>query len=601
MTGGRRRSSATARTVVVALVATWSLWAAWATAAITDVDQFLDQTESIRLSDHPRFVRMLAQIHRDASSMTSSQRWRLRYLDGWESSFEGDYPKAETRLKDVVDHSGDVNLAAKAGALLLSVQVLNQKYDDAYRGAAAMIAELPRVTSTDARQTVLNNLSQVLDFAGQPDLALTYARMMRDPLPAGDSPCRSMVLEVAALESLGKLDSSSPALARTIHACLAARNLVFADTARLIQVDRYLAEHRPQDALERVEHIAADIHSTGYYPHLLAMRLQRAQAYLALGNDAQAGKAARQVIAMGTAGDRSIHLADAYHVLYEIEKRRGHGMQALGYYERYIQQDTGYLNDVTARALAYQRVQQNLLAQKMQNDALARQNQVLRLQQALNVEAAHTNRLFALLLLAVLALLVLWLVRVKRLQLRFREMARRDGLTGILNHQHFMREAEDAVAQQRRSGGGAALALIDLDHFKQINDIRGHVTGDQALRHIVSVVQAWLRPGDLFGRLGGEEFGLLLAGCGRDECIALAEHVREAIAATPLRLDGEPIVVTASIGMAFADRVGFELPRLFHYADAALYAAKRAGRNRVTTELADDDLLGRSVRDPRPA
>lgn len=596
----RHRFPRPLRITTVALAAMLWLWAAWAAAAITDVGHFLDQTESVRLSDHPRFVRMLAQIHREAPAMTSSQQWRLRYLDGWESAFEGDYPKAETRLKDVADHSGDVNLAAKAGALLMSVQVLNQKYDDAYRGAAAMIAELPRVTSTDARQTVLNNLSQVLDFAGQPDLALKYARMMRDPLPAGDSPCGSMALEVAALENLGRLNSSSPELALTIQACLAAGNLVVADSARLIQVDRYLAEHRPGDALELVERIAADIRSTGYYPHLLAMRLQRAQAYLALGNDSEAERAATKVVAMSTADDKSIHLADAYHVLYEIEKKRGHGMQALDYYEHYVTQNTGYLNDVSARALAYQRVQQNLLAQKMQNEALERQNQVLRLRQALTEQEARSTRLYALLLLAALTLLVLWLVRVKRLQLRFREMARRDGLTGILNHQHFMQAAEAAVAEQGRSSGNVALALIDLDHFKQINDTHGHVTGDQALRHIVSVVQAWLRPGDLFGRLGGEEFGLLLTGCAHDECVALAEHIREAVASTPLRLEGEPVVVTASIGMAFTEQVGFELPRLFHHADAALYAAKRTGRNRVITEVADDDLLGRSVRDPRP-
>lgn len=589
------------RLTAVVLATALSLWAAWATAAITDVGLFLDQTESIRLSDHSRFVKRLAQIHQEAPVMTSSQRWRLRYLDGWESAFEGDYPTAEDRLKDVASHSGDINLAAKARALLLSVQVLNQKYDDAYRGAAAMIAELPLITHADARQTVLNNLSQVLDFAGQPDLALKYARMMRDTLPAGDSPCGSMALEIAALENLGRLNSSSPELALATRVCLTAGNLVVADTARLIRVDRYLGEHRPRDALELVDRIAADIRSTGYYPHLLAMRLQRAQANLALGHDAVAEQAARRVIAMSTADDKSMHLADAYHVLYEIEKKRGHGMAALDDYEHYVKLNTSYLNDVSARALAYQRVQQNLLAQKMQNEALERQNQVLRLQQSLTEQAARTTRLYAVLLLGLLTLLVLWLLRVKRLQLRFREMARRDGLTGILNHQHFMQEAGALVAEQAKRSGNVALALIDLDHFKQINDVHGHVTGDLALRHIVSVVQAWLRPGDLFGRLGGEEFGLLLSGCAHDECVALAEHIREAVAATPLRLDDEPIVVTASIGMAFAEQVGFDLSRLFHHADATLYAAKRAGRNRVMTELTDEDLLGRSVRDPRPA
>ncbi|WP_017460254.1 GGDEF domain-containing protein [Dyella ginsengisoli] len=596
-----RRLPRPLRLTAAVLATALSLWATWATAAITDVGLFLDQTENIRLSDHSRFVQKLAQIHREAPAMTSSQQWRLRYLDGWESSYEGDYAKAENRLQDVSDHSGDANLAAKALALLMSIQVINQHYDKAYELASNMVTRLPKITDPLARFLVLENLAQVYNFAGQPNLAAHYARMMRDTIPPGESECLPGVSLVVAEETAKRLSSSSPSLENAIATCNAAKQPVLVDLLQLVKGDMLLGEHLPNKVLPLLNSIRPTIESVGLYPHRLSWHVQQAQAYLALGEDAAAENAARAAIAMKTPGDVGEHLADAYHVLYEIEKKRGHGMAALENYEHYVKQNTSYLNDVSARALAYQRVQQNLLAQKMQNDALERQNQVLRLERSLTEQAAHTTRLYAVLLLGLLTLLVLWLLRVKRLQLRFREMARRDGLTGILNHQHFMQEAETLVAEQAKRSGNVALALIDLDHFKQINDVHGHVTGDLALRHIVSVVQAWLRPGDLFGRLGGEEFGLLLSGCAHDECVALAEHVREAVAATPLRLDGEPIVVTASIGMAFAEDVGFDLSRLFHHADATLYAAKRAGRNRVMTELTDEDLLGRSVRDPRPA
>ncbi|OZB58160.1 MAG: GGDEF domain-containing protein, partial [Lysobacterales bacterium 14-68-21] len=371
----RRHPARPLRIAAVALAATLWLWAAWAAAAITDVGHFMDQAESVRLSDHPRFVQMLAQIHREAPAMTPAQRWRLLYLDGWESSYEGSYAQAESRLGDVMTHSGDISLASKAGALLMSIQVINQHYAKAYEMAAALVNRLPKITDPLARFLVLQNLAQVYNFAGQADLALQYARMMEDTIPPGESECLPLVSQVVSEETANRLKSSSEKLARAISICEAAGQPVLTDLLELVRGDLLLGEHRPAEVLPLLERIHPTIERVGLYPHRLSWHVQQAQAYLALGEDTLAQRAARAALAMKSPGDTGEHLADAYHVLYEIEKKRGHGMAALRFYEHYVTQNTGYLNDVSARALAYQRVQQNLLAQKMQNEALVRQNQ----------------------------------------------------------------------------------------------------------------------------------------------------------------------------------------------------------------------------------
>jgi diguanylate cyclase (GGDEF)-like protein len=132
--------------------------------------------------------------------------------------------------------------------------------------------------------------------------------------------------------------------------------------------------------------------------------------------------------------------------------------------------------------------------------------------------------------------------------------------------------------------------LLDLDHFKSINDRFGHPTGDRVLRLFAQVMMGNLRSSDLVGRLGGEEFGVVLADATRDNAFVVAERLRSAFAATANIADGKPLAATVSIGVAIIQDPLEDLSSLLAKADQALYLAKAGGRNRV--ELAPLDLLG---------
>ena len=161
-------------------------------------------------------------------------------------------------------------------------------------------------------------------------------------------------------------------------------------------------------------------------------------------------------------------------------------------------------------------------------------------------------------------------------QLELRTMAHRDFLTGALTRRSFCEEGKAALRQQAGDGSPAALLSFDLDHFKSINDRLGHLAGDEVLKGVVATCQATLRPGDSLGRIGGEEFAVLLPGTDSAQAEACAERLRAAIEAW--RPAGCPRV-TASFGLAMAIDVT-DLDDWFAIADAALYRAKRSGRNR---------------------
>lgn len=558
---------------------------------IADPGVFLEQTERVRTSDHPRFVLMLEQMRSEAPQLTSGQRWYLRYLEAWQTAFEGDAPKANDMLRDVIDHSGDITLKAKASALLMHNLGISNHYEEAFTLANQLAMELPDVSDKLTRFTVLANLSQLMVFAGQTDLAIKYARMMEETLPSGETLCNPLSMELGALDKSNRLTSSSPRLQEGIDTCLAAGQPVFANTLRLIKSNLYLSEGLPGRALELLNRILPSINTSRYYSHMRGVQVQLALAYEQLGEDNSARKAALAVLAMSGPDENSEWLRETYNVLYRIEKKRGNLNATLAYYERYAAQDKGYLDDVSARSLAYAAVQQHVLAQKLETEGLSKQNSILRLQQALDTKAVETSRLYITLLLLVLVSIVFWLLRIKRSQLRFKMLSHHDGLTGIFNHQHFVSEAERTLRGLEKRQGSACLISIDLDHFKQINDTHGHATGDVVLKHTVALCQRQLRPTDLFGRLGGEEFGILLPECTLDQGMVIADRIRAAIEGTPVNGDGCLVAFSASIGLSSTDTSGYGLQLLRKDADAALYRAKRTGRNRVMSDTENQGLV----------
>lgn len=550
----------------------------------TDPAQILDQAENLRTKDHPTFVQMLGQIHHEAQSLSSVDQWRLRYLDAWEAMFEGDYAKSETQFHDVIDHSGNETLIAKASAMLLMNLAANRRYEEAFALANRLTTGLPQVKDPLARFMLLMNLSQMLNLAGQTDLAIQYARMMEDTVPPGETLCRPHSLEIAALYNGKRLTSSSPQLQRAIDTCIADQQPVIANTMWLVLDSTYLDENRPGDAIALLDRIGPGIRNNHYQPHILSAQVQRAQAYAMLGEESDARKAALTAVAMLGPDDISEWLRDAYEVLYRVEKKQRNATAALSYYEHYVAQDKGYLNDLSVRTLAYEVTQQHIQLQALETEKLSKQNNILRLEQALNTKAVETGRLYIALLLLLVASIALWLFRLKRSQLRFKKLSRHDGLTGILNYQHFVSEADRALRLLEKRSGNACLISIDLDHFKQINDTHGHTMGDIVLRRAVATCQQQLRRTDLFGRLGGEEFGILLLDCSRHQGMTIADHIRVAIEATPAHEDGRIVSFSASVGLASIDTSGYGLQRLRQEADAALYRAKRTGRNRVIAD-----------------
>ena len=169
-------------------------------------------------------------------------------------------------------------------------------------------------------------------------------------------------------------------------------------------------------------------------------------------------------------------------------------------------------------------------------------------------------------------------------QRKMYDAALRDPMTRAYNKKHLSDRLDTELAFARRHSMPLALIMMDVDHFKRINDTMGHPAGDHVLIKLVQVVSAILRVEDLFARYGGEEFAVLCRGATLEQAEVLAERIRATVEQAPFGFDDKAIAVTVSIGVtAFPTRPAPSVLAFISDADEALYAAKRAGRNRVVS------------------
>lgn len=546
-----------------------------------DFTGMLQRADALKSVNPVEFVRLLDDLHQQQSQLSEAQREHLQYLQGWRHAYAGEYATAIPLLESIVDQASDPTLQFRAGSTATNVRALSAQYEGAFLQLNKLLNKLPEVTDQDARLQGMSVAADLYVLVGEYDLGIHYAEQVVKENARGRGVCRGEQIRLDALCKSKRITADNPDLQTAVNACLSQGESLAANAIRTTQARLFLREHRLDDAIALLERHYGEVEQSRYPRGISEWESLMAQAYQQRGSGTIAQRLALRSVEHSVKDQFTQPLVGAYRVLYEEAEKHGDIANAIAYLKKSARADKAYLDDVTARQLAYERVKSNTLSAKSQIEALNQENKLLQLQRELDSKAAETSRLYIALLMLVVVFIALWAYRTKRSQLHFMKLSQVDSLTGISNRPRFIQLAEAVLETARKSQQHASVVLCDLDHFKAINDRCGHAAGDHVLRQAVMACQTHLRVSDIFGRVGGEEFGIVLPGCGLEDAKQRAERLRQALSSIDPLFEGERCPVSGSFGVTSTEISGYELRQLLAHADAALYRAKAAGRDRV--------------------
>lgn len=553
-------------------------------------EQRLREADKLRSSDGRRFTTLLDELDARSKDATPVQLQRLRYLRAYQSVvYLNQVEVGIAQAKDLFAKAKGVDLKFRAGSLLANSYSINRNFREGLRYLNQTLPMRRRVQDKDIRHDGINAAATLYNQLGQYQLGLRYAQETLADTPNPRARCVAGLQQGESQYNLGTLPADDASIQHDIERCLVIGEKLPANFIRVVLARKWAARGDGDKAIALLEGHLAEVDGIGYHFLIAEVRSLLAELHLGKGELAVAQRHAEATIAQAEHLPSSMFLATAYNVLYQIAARQGQPVAALAFYRRYAEADKAHLTDVKARELAYQIVREETLQKTQQIERLHGENQLLLLQQRVDRQDNQNTRLMVLMLALLVALIGYWAYKVKRVQQSLRRFAETDALTGISNRHHFTLQAEQALAQSAADGEACALIMFDLDHFKTINDSYGHDIGDWVLKQVARTCEGLCRRIDQLGRLGGEEFAILLRGIDLQSATRLAEDCRVRLTQIDSRESGHAFVVTASFGVSATPLSGYNLAKLLSHADQMLYSGKRSGRNRVNAYT--NDLL----------
>jgi diguanylate cyclase (GGDEF)-like protein len=571
------------RAFIVAVLAVLAGTATARAAADSDFAQALREADAIRTSDSARFSRLVADLEKDVGKASPAERQYFELLQGYRLLFAGKLDEGVRDLDSLLaEKDMDVDLRVRASALLVNIYALSRDFTSGLKQIDRTAVLLDKVGNKDVRHQALLTATILYNQVGQYGLGLHNAETVQAENPNSRFLCMSGNLRLESLQGEGKAPPDDQ-YEKVLGLCKAIGEPIMANLARSYLAKKWFAEGKVDAAIELLESHLDEVKATGYRYLIGEFDSLISRYRLAKGDMAGAEAHAKAAIEQGGEFPTTFPFVVAYETLYRIAEQRDEPDTALMYYKRYAEADKVYLDEVKTREMAYQIVQHETKAQAQQIELLNKQNQVLQLQQRVNEQKAQSQRLLILLLIVLVGSVGYWAFKTKRVQMSLKRMAETDALTSICNRHHFTQQSAHTLAQAARAGEDVALVMFDLDHFKSINDRFGHDVGDWVLKKVAEHCRTFCRRVDHLGRIGGEEFAILLAGCDLRGATRVAEDCRVRIASIDSQPCGHKFLVTASFGVTASSLSGYDLAKLLSHADKSLYRSKRDGRNRVST------------------
>jgi len=541
----------------------------------------LDALDDIRLIDTKAFQIELAQMQPLSANFNAAEQDYFVLLQAYDAALSSDFSNTISLLESRWSNASDQNMQLRMLSLLVNSLVLSQNYLPAFEFFEQLIAVNTAGLAEKALVQRIGVIALLYNRLGKYDLANYYLKDI-DTLPISSSNrCRLYWAKTEAMVSSATIAEFETVAQHARDLCAAENENINVGliVAEIIRFN--LLHKRYENAINIYQSFQPLLYRTQYNFLIAKVNAYASVAYFNADQPVKAEQLALEALSFDNLRRDTIPIIEAAKSLYMITKAQNRDSEALRYLEIYLDAQRQYNDDLAAQLLAYNLAKSEVEVKNQRIALLNKDNDLLHLQKDIyEQQVRQTHLLIAGLALVLFAVSVVTYRAVSGRK-RFKKIAEFDLLTGVSNRYHFTNQATLALEFCEKNRKPVAVILFDLDHFKSINDNFGHAAGDWALQAVVAACRNFMRNNDVFGRIGGEEFAIVLPGCQTDKALLLADICRDAISAIDTAASGADFSLSASFGVSGSQSSGYVLKQLLADADKALYRAKTAGRDQV--------------------
>ncbi|MFZ6875063.1 GGDEF domain-containing protein [Undibacterium sp. Di27W] len=526
---------------------------------------------------------VLLKLQSLQSSFSPAQKNSFYILSASVLGFKGRHKERVELVLSYIDHVSDPDYRVRFLYQLSSGYTQLGEYENALMAMNQSILLLPKLTNIHAKMDTLQSAVTLLNSLRAYDEALAYVdRFLALDKADGQSnvKCIGTASQIEINFLRGERQRARSLMSQGIQDCDQVGGKVISQILRaLAAIDLIDSGNYLQGKGAGIALLAefSEVNKSSDYKTQLEEALAR--AFLNTGNLEQSERYGLIAYEHAKAGNAVQLMEKTAETMASIKRAQGQYSSSLEFYEAALVLKNRVLDDQLHKNLAFQRVKFDTQDKANQMSLLEQKNKILAVEREL--EKKNNQNLLLLIALAIIILVVLslWLIKTLQQKNQFRQFSQTDGLTQAANRMHFISFANEAFKMRT---GSVSVILFDMDLFKNINDTHGHATGDWVLKSVSETVKTHLRKVDLFGRLGGEEFGICMPDSSQASALQLAERCRMAIAMIDTEPSGRIFSLSASFGVATVDGNGLRsFDETLEAADKALYRSKAEGRNCV--------------------
>jgi len=576
----------------IALIAVWLL-ATGAHGHIEDPDtgnvtarafeRKLEQASELSTTaPWPESQKLLEELRPHLDHATADQHADFVYLEARNVALAGKLEQALARLDRVLEREMSVDRRIRTLRLAANIAINARRFEKAFRllrKALVLVEDQPRgIHAPDLFSLASYIYTQVSSL----QRGFRYGRMALEAARAADdlrTQCAAEHRLAYVHKVAGNFEPGQRLYRDAIEDCLSAGDELLAGVAEAGLADLLREHNMHASAVDLFTRSIDRLERTGYSSGVAEARLYWARLENARDNDKRVESLLLASLEQFEAEDSWDYLAEAYRMLADIERDRGDLARALERYDQHRQAREKQLAMENARQLAYLQIEFDLQSKEQELALMREQARVSELEAETHRQQARLTAVGYAITGLLFVVLVLLLIHATRERRRYQSLSQRDGLTALSNHTRFFELAEEDFDLCRQKNVPFMLILADIDHFKQVNDLNGHIAGDEVLRRVGARLRECFGKQGIIGRIGGEEFGIALPGRRTVKDVPMRlEQLRAAL--SEVRASDKPIPVTMSFGIAL-QRDDESLSELRERADQALYDAKHGGRDRI--------------------